>query len=234
MLDDASTLAPADAAGRRAARPLVAAARAGAEHERATDAAWDVRTQGAMAFYERYRTDRSLVVARETLRLLHDIEAAAQAMYRYPQELRDTPERLAEVLVPMRHASGAAASGADAMAGMSRAPPIGVGQVPLGQIATIKQVAGPMVIRTVGAQPTAWVYVDVAGRHIGGYVGDARRMVSSTVLTLVVIPAIYALWREWEIGRAARRTAVDRHSIRELGYVEAHVDGAATVRAEEE
>ncbi len=30
-------------------------------------------------------------------------------------------------------------------------------------------------------------------------------MVSSTVLTLVVIPAIYALWREWELSRAVRR-----------------------------
>jgi hypothetical protein len=28
-------------------------------------------------------------------------------------------------------------------------------------------------------------------------------MVSSTILTLVVIPAIYSLWREWEVRRAA-------------------------------
>ena len=82
---------------------------------------------------------------------------------RYPQELRDTPERLASVLVPMNHDGGATA------------------QIPLGQLATIRQVAGPMVVRTEGAMPTAWVYVDVANRDIGGYVRDARRVVSDMV-----------------------------------------------------
>ena len=82
---------------------------------------------------------------------------------RYPQELRDTPERLAAVLVPVNHASAA------------------VTQVPLGQVATIKPVAGPMVVRTEDAMPTAWVYVDVAGRDIGSYVADAKRMVESEV-----------------------------------------------------
>jgi hypothetical protein len=27
-------------------------------------------------------------------------------------------------------------------------------------------------------------------------------MVSSTILTLLVIPAVYSLWREWQLGRA--------------------------------
>jgi Cu(I)/Ag(I) efflux system membrane protein CusA/SilA len=53
--------------------------------------------------------------------------------------------------------------------------------VPLGQIATIRQVAGPMVVRTEDAQPTAWVYVDVLGRDIAGYVTDARREVERLV-----------------------------------------------------
>jgi len=57
----------------------------------------------------------------------------------------------------------------------------GTAQIPLGQLATIKQVAGPMVVRTEGAVPTAWVYVDVAGRDIGSYVTDAQRMVSAMV-----------------------------------------------------
>src|SRR5512138_3608170 len=57
----------------------------------------------------------------------------------------------------------------------------GAGQVPLGQLATIRQVAGPMVIRTEGAVPTAWVYVDVAGRDIGSYVRDAQKMVNDMV-----------------------------------------------------
>jgi Cu(I)/Ag(I) efflux system membrane protein CusA/SilA len=61
--------------------------------------------------------------------------------------------------------------------------------VPLGQVATIKQVAGPMVVRTEGAQPTAWVYVDVAGRDIGGYVADAKREVER----MVRLPTGYTL-----------------------------------------
>jgi Cu(I)/Ag(I) efflux system membrane protein CusA/SilA len=38
-----------------------------------------------------------------------------------------------------------------------------------------------MVVRTEGAIPTAWVYVDVAGRDIGSYVDEARRMVDGMV-----------------------------------------------------
>jgi Cu(I)/Ag(I) efflux system membrane protein CusA/SilA len=53
--------------------------------------------------------------------------------------------------------------------------------VPLGQVATIRQVAGPMVVRTEDAVPTAWVYVDVTGRDIGGYVADAQRVVREQV-----------------------------------------------------
>jgi Cu(I)/Ag(I) efflux system membrane protein CusA/SilA len=38
-----------------------------------------------------------------------------------------------------------------------------------------------MVVRTEDAVPTAWVYVDVAGRDIGGYVAEARAMVEREV-----------------------------------------------------
>ena len=60
----------------------VAEARAAAEAERSADVAWEVRSQVAMAFYDLYTTDRSLAVARETLRLLQDVRATAEAMYR--------------------------------------------------------------------------------------------------------------------------------------------------------
>jgi copper/silver efflux system protein len=86
---------------------------------------------------------------------------------RYPQELRDTPEKLAAVLVP---------------AG-------GTAQIPLGQLATIKAVAGPMVVRTEDAQPTEWVYVDVVGRDIGSYVREAQAAVAKSV----VLPAGYSV-----------------------------------------
>ena len=108
---------------------------------------------------------------------------------RYPQELRDTPERLAAVLVPVSHTRGVAGGATSATpswmtsgtAMVSGAAPSSMGgsvaQVPLGQVATIRQVAGPMVVRTEDALPTAWVYVDVTGRDIGRYVAEARAMV---------------------------------------------------------
>jgi Cu(I)/Ag(I) efflux system membrane protein CusA/SilA len=115
---------------------------------------------------------------------------------RYPQELRDTPERLASVLVPVSHGitgSGAPAGGGMGGArmggGMSGSGAAGTGQVPLGQVATIREVAGPMVVRTEDAVPTAWVYVDVAGRDIGSYVEEAQRMVEREV----ALPAGYSL-----------------------------------------
>ena len=57
-------------------------ARASATSERARDVAWETRTAAAMAFYDLYATDGQLDVARETLRLLQDIERTAQSMYR--------------------------------------------------------------------------------------------------------------------------------------------------------
>jgi hypothetical protein len=46
-----------------------------------------------------------------------------------------------------------------------------------------------MVVRTEGAMPTAWVYVDVAGRDIGSYVTDAQRVVGD----MVTPPAGYSI-----------------------------------------
>lgn len=105
---------------------------------------------------------------------------------RYPQELRSTPERLATVLIPITHnrvpgGKGAASPMAGGMAGSAGASGGGSAQVPLGQVATIRTVAGPMVVRTEDAQPTAWVYVDVVGRDIGSFVAEAKRMVERDV-----------------------------------------------------
>jgi Cu(I)/Ag(I) efflux system membrane protein CusA/SilA len=109
---------------------------------------------------------------------------------RYPLELRDTPARLAEVLVPVSHTIGAASSGASGGGAMGPGEGVNAGasamssggaQVPLGQVATIRQTAGPMVVRTEGAIPTAWVYVDVSGRDIGGYVAEAQQVVARDV-----------------------------------------------------
>ncbi|HOX20153.1 MAG TPA: CusA/CzcA family heavy metal efflux RND transporter [Gemmatimonadales bacterium] len=130
---------------------------------------------------------------------------------RYPQELRDSPERLASVLIPVSHGLG----GADASAmggGMGVTKPAGPASasesfIPLGQIATIRQESGPMVVRTEGAQPTAWVFVDVRDRDIGRYVADARKAVGQAV----VLPAGYSIvWSgEYEyMQRAAAKLQV--------------------------
>jgi Cu(I)/Ag(I) efflux system membrane protein CusA/SilA len=100
---------------------------------------------------------------------------------RYPQELRDTPERLAAVLVPVAHGNAARAGGGMSMGESGTGPTGKEAFVPLGQVATISQVAGPMVVRSEAAQPTAWVYVDVAGRDIGSFVRDAQAMVAAEV-----------------------------------------------------
>jgi Cu(I)/Ag(I) efflux system membrane protein CusA/SilA len=107
---------------------------------------------------------------------------------RYPQELRDTPEKLAAVLVPVATSRGASRDAAGAVMGGANAGG-GVTQVPLGQLATIKAVAGPMVVRSEDAQPTAWVFIDVAGRDLGSYVKEAQAAVAKAV----VLPAGYSL-----------------------------------------
>ena len=57
-------------------------AQASATGERAREVAWEARGAAAMAFYDLYATESRLDVARETLRLLQDVERTAQAMYR--------------------------------------------------------------------------------------------------------------------------------------------------------
>ena len=57
-------------------------AQASATGERARDVVWDTRRAAAMAFYDLHAVDGQLGVARETLRLLQDVERTAQSMYR--------------------------------------------------------------------------------------------------------------------------------------------------------
>jgi Cu(I)/Ag(I) efflux system membrane protein CusA/SilA len=79
---------------------------------------------------------------------------------RYPRGLRDDPEAIAsQVLVPA----------------------MGGAMVPLGQVASIHVTTGPPSIRTENAQPVAYIYVDLAGRDLGGYVAEASRKVAEQV-----------------------------------------------------
>jgi Cu(I)/Ag(I) efflux system membrane protein CusA/SilA len=54
-------------------------------------------------------------------------------------------------------------------------------QVPLGQLAKIETVHGPMGIKSESATPNAWIYVDVKGIDIGAYVQMAMRAVNDAV-----------------------------------------------------
>jgi Cu(I)/Ag(I) efflux system membrane protein CusA/SilA len=54
-------------------------------------------------------------------------------------------------------------------------------QIPLAQIATLKLVTGPAMLRNENGMLNGYVYVDVAGHDIGGYVAEAKRVVSEKV-----------------------------------------------------
>jgi Cu(I)/Ag(I) efflux system membrane protein CusA/SilA len=54
-------------------------------------------------------------------------------------------------------------------------------QVPLGQLAAIETLRAPMGIKSEGAVPNAWIYVDVKGVDIGAYVQMAMRAVNEAV-----------------------------------------------------
>ena len=79
---------------------------------------------------------------------------------RYPRDFRDNPEAIArDVLVPL---------------------PAG-GAVPLGEVAKAQQARGPNTIRTENGQLAVYIYVDMQGRDIGGYVADAQKAVADNI-----------------------------------------------------
>ena len=79
---------------------------------------------------------------------------------RYPRGLRDDPQAIAsQVLVPT----------------------MGGAMIPLGQVASVHVTLGPPSIRTENAQLVAYIYVDLEGRDLGGYVAEAARTVSAQV-----------------------------------------------------
>jgi copper/silver efflux system protein len=90
-------------------------------------------------------------------------------LVRYPRELRDNPEEIANILV-------ATPSGA---------------QVALGELAHVAVVRGSTLIKSENSYLNNIVYVDVEGRDIGGYVADAKRLLERKL----VVPPGYRL--EW-------------------------------------
>ena len=123
---------------------------------------------------------------------------------RYSRELRDDPEKLKRVLVPVGQAIGSAAAlaggrsssggmGAGTMTSGNFGQPLA--QIPLAQLADIKVTSGPPLIKNENGMLTGWVYVDVAGRDLGGYVEEAKRLVHEKVEKAGLLPAGYRL--EW-------------------------------------
>ncbi len=78
---------------------------------------------------------------------------------RYLRELRDDLDEFKRVLVTT---------------------PAGA-QVPLGQLTDLELVSGPAMIRNEGGMLAGYVYVDMAGRDVGGYVDDLKRMIAKDV-----------------------------------------------------
>ena len=62
-------------------------------------------------------------------------------------------------------------------------------QVPMAQLADVRMLSGPGMIRDENGRLSGYVYVDVTGRDIGSYVQDAKR----TVVQNVKIPPGYQL-----------------------------------------
>jgi Cu(I)/Ag(I) efflux system membrane protein CusA/SilA len=79
---------------------------------------------------------------------------------RYPRDYRDDPQAIA------RNVLVSTSDGAS---------------IPLGEVASVGIVSGASSIRTENAQLVGYVYVDLQGRDLGGYVQDARRAVQDQV-----------------------------------------------------
>jgi Cu(I)/Ag(I) efflux system membrane protein CusA/SilA len=94
---------------------------------------------------------------------------------RYPRELRNDPESLKRILVPVMM-PGAQAATAPASAGMSAIR--NILQVPLGELVDIRIVKGPTAIKSEEGMLAAYVYVDFSGRDVGGYVDEAKARVA--------------------------------------------------------
>jgi len=79
---------------------------------------------------------------------------------RYPRELRSDPQQIArEVLIPT----------------------MGGAMIPLGQVAKVVVAKGTPGIRTENALLSAYIFVDIRDRDIGGYVADAKKAVAEQI-----------------------------------------------------
>lgn len=83
---------------------------------------------------------------------------------RYARDLRDDVDKIKRVLLSPPEQAGR-----------------GAVRVPLGQVATVRKVQGPGMIRDEGGLLAGYVYVDVVGRDLGSYVEAAQKVVAAKV-----------------------------------------------------
>ncbi|MEN8801282.1 MAG: efflux RND transporter permease subunit, partial [Thiogranum sp.] len=100
---------------------------------------------------------------------------------RYPREVRDSESKLAEL--PIQTPAGA--------------------QITLGDVADVRIVGGPGVIKSENARLNGWIYIDIQGRDLGSYVEHAKQVVAEQV----ELPAGYSLnWSgQYEYMERAKR-----------------------------
>src|SRR6266542_2131161 len=92
---------------------------------------------------------------------------------RYDRDFRENLEALKQIIVPTP--SGA--------------------QVPLGQLAKLNVVRAPMGVKSEGATPNAWIYVDVKGIDVGAYVQMAQRAVNQAIANKTIqVPSGYNIF----------------------------------------
>jgi Cu(I)/Ag(I) efflux system membrane protein CusA/SilA len=86
---------------------------------------------------------------------------------RYMRDYRSDPAQLSRVLVPLSLPSS---DKSDAIA-----------QVPVSELAAIRVRSGPAMLRDENGMLSGYVYVDVAGRDVGTYVDEAKRLVRERI-----------------------------------------------------
>ncbi len=113
---------------------------------------------------------------------------------RYARDFREDLDALKRVLVPVPMAEAGSASPAGAM-GKPTATGTGTGaqmaQIPISMLADISYKTGPPSIRNENGQLVGFVFVDITGDDIQGYVDAAQKRISETVK---FPPGYYIQW----------------------------------------
>jgi Cu(I)/Ag(I) efflux system membrane protein CusA/SilA len=107
---------------------------------------------------------------------------------RYGRELRNDVEKLKDVLVPVMPGQASGSSGMQQAASQDTGGKLA--WIPLSELADVKIIRGPTVIKSEKGLLNDYVYIDFSGRDVGGYVDEAKLKAAS-----VKIPAGYRL--EW-------------------------------------